>query len=157
MEKKMNKEDYLRKKGLLPPEPLGVIYIVSRDDESGIAIEESLVWKKSEEHYGSMQYRYGNTPDRWRDIHIKTQSRSGIDGFDSYSWQYFGFLDKEAAEKKFVEEKKKFERKKLQEKENQTLQIKAEYWFSNLNEEEKKYVDVLSHSICRPTYVGPVG
>jgi hypothetical protein len=111
MEKKITKEDYLRKKGLLPKEPLGTIFCFRSSREGVSEIKELLIWEKVEtggwrgnrsERISIQNYKMNETPYNaqiWSDELVAENAGFGSGFGDLWAWSWFSSLDKNELEK----------------------------------------------------------
>jgi hypothetical protein len=119
----MNKQDYLRKKGILPKQDFGKIYIVVSTREEATLKEcdvydisqlQKMYYSDSTRLFNNYQYM----DDYLKDITILQDTKSGEShgygtGFgDLWGWSVFGFLDRENAEIRLEMEKSKIKKYK---------------------------------------------
>jgi len=118
----INKEDYLRKKGLLPKENYGVLYCF-KSDRSGVTdIKEVLIWEKyiqkNAGHRGSFSsigiditnYKMEETPYEvsiWADEKFSEHRGIGSGYGDLWSWSWFSSEDKSVLEEERAKELKR--------------------------------------------------
>jgi hypothetical protein len=117
----MNKEDYLRKKGLLPKEDLGLMYFAYfNKDTNKVAKFAIQIWEKYNFNYWSFKAGTGNKTFQHTGTRYKFQeSPYEIDFFegenyghsegmasgtgDLLRWCYYGYLDPKEQDKKYEE------------------------------------------------------
>jgi hypothetical protein len=122
MDKKVTKEDYLRKKGLLPPEPLGEMYTFKSTREGVGEIKKILIWKHtvstgrgSEGEFKIDNYEFRESPYNGQIYggSLIGENRGCGSGFgDLWAWTWFISLDEnaliEAREKEYQRIKEKY-------------------------------------------------
>lgn len=105
----MTKEDYLRKKGRLPKEPLGTIYTFTSDRKGVKEIVEHLIWEKrissyridGENRIPIIEYKVKESPYLCEIIEggIVGSNEGHGSGFgDLWSWTQFCSLDRNSLE-----------------------------------------------------------
>ena len=108
-ETKMTKEDYLRKKGLLPSEPLGKIFTFKSTRKGVEEILEHQIWEKricshridGDKRIPIIEYKIKEAPFECEITEGDTigEDRGCGSGMgDLWSWTYFCSLDKYALE-----------------------------------------------------------
>jgi len=121
----MNKEEYLRKKGRLPKEDFGSIFVF-KSTPSGVGeIHEHLIWEKKPWKYstyidGSCQdvpttkFKLKESPfdcsiDNHKVIGVESQYGSGVG--DLWAYSFFCSLDRDALEKEREKESNRIKEK----------------------------------------------
>lgn len=121
----MNKEDYLRKKGTLPKEDYGSIFVF-KSTPSGVGeIQEHLIWEKKPWHYSTyIDGGYVKVPytkfilkdspfecqiDDDKTLGVESQYGSGVG--DLWGYSFFCSLDKQVLERAREEEAKRIQEK----------------------------------------------
>lgn len=114
MEKKITKEDYLRKKGLLPPKPFGTMFSFESTRKGVSEIKEALIWDIKQvtsrykdgnnewaeyivDHYKLNESPYNPCIRRGETVGSKEGHGSGFG--DLWAWTWFSSLDKSELEK----------------------------------------------------------
>jgi hypothetical protein len=122
MDNKVTKEDYLRKKGLLPPEPLGEMYTFESTRKGVGKIKKILIWKHqvssgrgSNGEFKINNYDFQESPFSGQiyDDNLVGVNRGCGSGFgDLWSWTWFISLDEtaliQARQEEFLRIKEKY-------------------------------------------------
>ena len=115
----MNKEDYLRKKGLLPKEDLGLMYFAYfNKDTNKVAKFAIQIWEKYDFNYWcskaeekmtqhtGIRYKFEESPYEIDFFEGQTfgHNEGMASGFgDLLRWCYYGYLDPKEQNKKYEE------------------------------------------------------
>jgi hypothetical protein len=131
----MNKKDYLRKKGRLPSQDLGTLFVFKSTPDGVGEITEHVVWDEIEGGYNS-----NNGSTRYKILRLKEppfectlvdgqdvgeESGHGSGFGDLWSWSYFFSINKESLEAKRAQENKRVY-EKYQFKKNNSREIFVE-------------------------------
>jgi hypothetical protein len=121
----MNKEDYLRKKGRLPKEDFGSVFVFKSTPGGVGEIQEHLIWEKESRHYNVIasggrrevpytKFKLKDSPfecqiDDDKTLGVESQYGSGVG--DLWAYSFFCSLDKQVLENAREEEAKRIEEK----------------------------------------------